>query len=152
MKKMSRNMCCCILSVLLLTLLYGCSASSSKAFTFSVDTGDSVEVRLDTSGSYDLSSDVPFVISHEGNTLSQGAFMPAESYEQFVEAIESDENAILLDSGTKDGNEYIFWSYNDTEFDYAILIDGSNTGIVLGNNVSQESAVECFNRLTVSVE
>ncbi len=78
--------------------------------------------------------------------------MPAESYAQFVEAIESDGNAVLLDSGTKDGNEYIFWSYNDSEFDYAILIDDSDTGIVLGNIVSQESAVECFNRLTISVE
>lgn len=152
MKKIRRNGICFILSVFLLTLLSGCSASSSKAFTFSVDTGDSVQVRLDTSDGYDLSSDVPFVISHEGKPLSQGAFMPRESYEQFVGAIESDENAVLLDSGTKDGNDYIFWSYNDSEFDYAILIDGSNTGIVLGNIVSQESAVECFNRLTVSAE
>lgn len=145
-------MFCFVLAVFMLTLLSGCSTSSSKAFTFSVDTGDSVKVSLDTTGSYDLSSDVPFVISHEGKTLSQGAFMPTESYAQFVEAIESDENAVLLDSGTKDGNEYIFWSYNDLEFDYAILIEGSNTGIVLGNNVSQESAVECFNRLTLSAE
>lgn len=152
MKKMRRNLFCFVLAVFMLTLLSGCSTSSSKAFTFSVDTGDSVKVSLDTTGSYDLSSDVPFVISHEGKTLSQGAFMPAESYAQFVEAIESDENAVLLDSGTKDGNEYIFWSYNDLEFDYAILIEGSNTGIVLGNNVSQESAVECFNRLTLSAE
>lgn len=152
MKKIRRNGICFILSVFLLTLLSGCSTSSSKAFTFSVDTGDSVQVRLVTSDGYDLSSDVPFVISHEGKTLSQGAFMPRESYEQFVGAIESDENAVLLDSGTKDGNDYIFWSYNDSEFDYAILIDGSNTGIVLGNIVSQESAVECFNRLTVSAE
>lgn len=152
MKKIRRNGICFILSVFLLTLLSGCSASSSKAFTFSVDTGDSVQVRLDTSDGYDLSSDVPFVISHEEKPLSQGAFMPRESYEQFVVAIESDENAVLLDSGTKDGNDYIFWSYNDSEFDYAILIDGSNTGIVLGNIVSQESAVECFNRLTVSAE
>lgn len=152
MKKKCRNRFCFVLSVFMLTLLSGCSAGSSKAFTFSVDTGDSVKVSMDTTGSYDLSSDVPFVISHEGKTLTQGTFMPAESYAQFVEAIESDGNAVLLDSGTKDGNEYIFWSYNDSEFDYAILIDDSDTGIVLGNIVSQESAVECFNRLTISVE
>ena len=58
----------------------------------------------------------------------------------------------MLDSGKKDGNDYFFWCYNDTEWNYVIKINGSNTGIVLGNNVSEESAKECFNRLTITVE
>lgn len=72
--------------------------------------------------------------------------------EQYAAVVQSDENAKLLDSGTKDGNEYIFWSFNDREFNYAILIKDSNTGVILGNNVSEESARECFERLTFTVE
>ncbi len=33
----------------------------------------------------------------------------------------------------------------------AILIGNSDTGVLLGNNVSEESARECFNRLKISV-
>lgn len=64
----------------------------------------------------------------------------------------NDENATILDSGEKDGCEYVMWNYNDSEYDYAILIEDSNTGILLGNDVSEESAKECFQRLTISVK
>ena len=58
----------------------------------------------------------------------------------------------MLDSGTKDGIEYIFWSYQDAEYDYAILIEESETGIILGNNVSEDSAKECFERLHFEIK
>lgn len=78
--------------------------------------------------------------------------MLAEPYQQYVSVVNADEKAEMIDSGTKNGNEYIFWCYNGSEYNCAILIKGSNTGIVLGNPVSEESAKECFNRLTISVE
>ena len=142
-----------IISVFLLMCFFtACSTSSSKAYTFTVDNGDKIKIKLDTADDYDLSSDVPFTISCDGNTLSQGSFVLAESYQQYVGVVNIDEKAEMIDSGTKDGNEYIFWCYNGSEYNYAILIKGSNTGIVLGNPVSEESAKECFNRLTITVE
>ncbi len=141
------------LSVILAVCLFtACNTTSSKAYTFTVDNGDKIKVELNTSNDYDLSSDVPFAISCDGKTLSQGSFVLAESYQQYVSVVNTDEKAEMIDSGTKDGNEYIFWCYNGSEYNYAILIKGSNTGIVLGNPVSEESAKECFNRLTISVE
>ena len=138
--------------VLVLCLFTACSTTSSKAYTFTVDNGDKIKIELNTAGNYDLSAELPFTISCDKETLSQGSFVLAKSYQQYVSVVNSDENAELIDSGTKDGNEYIFWCYNGSEYNYAILIEGSNTGIVLGNPISKESAKECFDRLTISAE
>lgn len=146
---MLKKMGLLISGMVLLLSLAGCN--SSKAFTYSVETGDSVKVSLDTSDKYDMTSDLPFAISCDGEMFSQGLFITAENYSQYVDVVNTDEIAVLLDSGSKDGNQYIFWSYNDLEFNYAILIGDSNTGMILGNSVSEESARECFNRLTVSI-
>ena len=137
-----------ILSMMI--LFVGCgNAKTSKSYTFNVETGDSVKVKLDTSDKYNITSEVPFEISQDGDVKSQGTFIFGEAYEQYKDVVDTDENAELLDSGNKDGNEYVFWSYNDSEYNYAILIKGSSTGLILGNNVSEESAKECFNRLTI---
>ncbi len=137
-----------ILSMMI--LFVGCgNAKTSKTYTFNVETGDSVKVKLDTSDKYNITSEVPFEISQDGDIKSQGTFIFGEAYEQYKDVVDTDENAELLDSGNKDGNEYVFWSYNDSEYNYAILIKGSSTGLILGNDVSEESAKECFNRLTI---
>ena len=134
----------------LLLSLAGCN--SSKAYTYSVETGDTVKVSLDTSDKYDITSDLPFAISCDGKALSQGSFITSEDYSLYVDVVDEDSNATLIDSGSKNGNKYIFWSYNETEYNYAILIGDSNTGVILGNDVSEESAKECFGRLTISVK
>ena len=43
------------------------------------------------------------------------------------------------------------WNYNNSEYNYAILIKNSQTGVLLGNTVSEESAKEVFNRLQISL-
>lgn len=137
-----------ILSIMI--LFVGCgNAKTSKTYTFNVETGDSVKVKLDTSDKYNITSEVPFEISQDGDVKSQGTFIFGEAYDQYKDVVDTDANAELLDSGNKDGNEYVFWSYNDSEYNYAILIEGSSTGLILANDVSEESAKECFNRLTI---
>ena len=135
-------------------LFTGCSGigSTTRSYTYSVETGDSVKITLDTSDDYEITSDLPFVISKDGETLSQGTFITASAYQEYVGTIENQEGVQLLDSGTKDGIEYIFWSDQDAEYDYAILIEESETGIILGNNVSEDSAKECFERLHFEIK
>ena len=132
-------------------LCTACQFSTSKSFTFDVDNGDQIKVSLDTTGGFDLSSQVPFGISQNGKVLSEGTFIYSEYYDYYVEVVDNDSDAELLDSGTKDGNEFIFWCYNDVEYNYAILVRGSDTGVVIGNMVSEKSAKECFDRLTIAV-
>ena len=76
-----------IIGVMLLTLT-GCT--KSKSYTFTVETGDKVKVQLNTTDGYDLSSDLPFTISKNGNTLSQGTFITTDGYNQYIDVVNSD--------------------------------------------------------------
>ena len=137
----------------ILMCLCGCgSGNPYVSYSYSVETGDSIKVKLDTSDGYSLSSELPFTITCNVDTLSQGTFILADAYEQYVTVVEEDDKANLLDSGENDNIKYIFWSYNETEYNYAILIKDSNTGVVLANAVSEESAKECFKRLEFELE
>ena len=118
-------------------------------YEYNVTTGDKISVKVDTTGGYKTTSDLPFEITKDGEVVSQGTFIQGDAYEQYLVSVEKDENAKVLDSGKKDGNEYLFWSYNDEEYDYAIKIADSDTGLVLGNQISEESAKDCFDRITI---
>lgn len=128
------------------------SSKTHKSYTFSVDTGDKVNIKFDITNGYDINSKVPFEIYLDENLLSQGAFIKADEYEKYLSIVKSDVNSKLIDSGEKDSNKYIFWSYEESEYNFAVLIDNSNTGILLGNVTSEESAKECFRRLTITIE
>lgn len=133
------------------TLLVGCNGSSTFGYVFEIDNGDKIGVKVDISGGYSVTSDVPFAISVNGETQTYGQFIYADVYAEYVAAIEEDADATLLESGEKDGLEYVMWKYNDEEFNYVVLIT-ENTAVVLGNNISEESARECFARLILSDE
>ena len=144
-----KRLVCSILVAMFVLLAAGCT--SSKTVTYNVETGDSISIKLDTSEGYDISTDVPFTISQNDETISQGTFITAESYQQYVDAVKSTEGVTIIDSGENDTCEYLMWNSNDTEYDYVVLIKESNTGVLIGNNVSEKSAKECFNRLTISI-
>lgn len=137
-----------LLGVAMATLI-GCT--TSKAFTYNVSTGDSIKVELDTSDGYDLTSDLPFTISKDGKTLSQGSFITLDGYKQYLDAVDGDDKAQIIESDSRFGVTYTFYSYDDSEFNYIIKVDGSKTGIILGNPNSKDEAKECFERLTFSV-
>ena len=134
-------------------MIAGCGKGSfSKAYTYSVTTGDSVKIKLNTSDNYDISADMPFKITKDGEVLSQGTFMHGEMYNQYVESAQYDEKVKVIDSGKIGENEFLFYEYNNSEFNYVVLVRDSNTGLIIGNNVSEESARECFERLEISLE
>jgi len=147
MKKILSSLVLVMVMVLTLT---GCT--TSKSFTWDVNTGDKIKIKVDTSGGYDITSDLPFTISKDDETLSQGTFITIDGYNQYMNAVETDPTAKVIDSGSKDGITYTFYSVNDSEFNYIIKIDGSNTGILLGNPNSQAEAEEVFSRMTFSQE
>lgn len=137
------------LAIILLTVT-GCT--TSKAYTWNVSTGDKIKIKLDTTGGYDITSKMPFAISKDDKTLSQGTFITIDGYNQYMNAIKTDSAANVIDSGTKDGITYTFYSVNNTEFNYIIKVNDSNTGIILGNPNSQSEAEDIFNRLTIRKE
>ena len=48
-------------------LLTGCT--TSKSYTFKVETGDEIEVKLNTNDGYDITSDLPFSVLKDEETL-----------------------------------------------------------------------------------
>lgn len=149
MKKVISIISIVIMGVMLLTLT-GCT--SSKSYTFDVETGDRVEITLNTSEGHDLSYELPFTISKDDKTLSQGTFIKGNYYSEYVNVANTDSLATVLDTGSNDDIEYVFYSYNDSEYNYIIKVKDSNTGIILGNPNSREEAEECFELLTFSLD
>ncbi len=134
-----------------LLLMVGCTFKTSISYTFSVDTGDQVKVTLDTTDKYSMTSKVPFTISHHGEACMQGRFIPVKRFAQYELIVKNDDKSTILDSGSRDGIHYLFWNYNNEEYNFVISVDNSNTGLLLSDTVSEESARECFERLSFTL-
>lgn len=127
-----------------------CSANTTKTLTYNVATGDTIEVQLVTTDDYDITADSPFVITCGDEKMSYGTFILSDVYEEYIKIANTDEYSSMLETGEKDGNEFVFWKYENegfSEYNFAILIGDSDTAIILANVVSEESAMECFERL-----
>lgn len=151
---MKKAMLCMALAVCMVFMLVGCN--SSVGYTFTVDTGDEIKIQLDTTDGYSFDASSPFVISCEDGVLSQGLFIAASDYHEYKELVSDTATvaATVLENGEKDGHEYIMWKFDDgesQEWNYAVLVT-ENTAVLVGNNISEETARACFDRLTFSVE
>lgn len=141
-----------VIGIIFVSLFMITGCSTYKSYTYEVDTGDKITVRLDISNGYDISYELPFSIYDNDELLSQATFISLSGYNQYIGVINSDSSVRIIDSGSENGITYTFYSYNDSEFNYLIRVDGSSTGLLLGNPISEESARECFNRLTITKE
>ena len=138
------------LSCILMFAVMGCTAKTSMAFTFNVDNGDKVEIKLDTTDGYSITSDLPFAISLKDEVQSQGTFIQGSYYEAYASVAKTDADAKIIKEGEINGNKYAFWSYKNSEYNAVIQIKNSNTAVLIGNNVSQESAEKILSRLTIT--
>ncbi len=136
--------------LLLLFLLAACSTHAYKAATFNVETGDKITVQVDIKAGYDLTMEVPFVISKDEETILTGGFGQPEAYQ----LIKDDPNASLLAEDTKDGNSYFFYTVDGssgTEYNYIMQVDGAQTVIIMASLASQAEAEAAFAATTVTL-
>ena len=134
----------CVLGIFMLVLT-GCT--KTKSYTFKVETGDNVEIKMNVTGGYDLTSELPIKFSKDDEVLSQGIFAKEEYYDQYYDSIINDSRAKIIEEKSTDDIDYVFYQYDDDEFNYIIKIKKSNTCFILGNNVSRESAQDIFKKL-----
>lgn len=142
-----------ILSILLSTMmltLTGCH--KEKSYTFNVETGDKVKVELDITDGYDMTSELPIEFSKDDKVISQGTFGQEDAYDLYYQIVKKDSGSTLIEEKSKDNIEYIFYEYNNSEYNYIIRIKDSKTCFILANSISQESAQEIFNKLRFEVE
>ncbi|MDD6175370.1 MAG: hypothetical protein PUC59_06390 [Firmicutes bacterium] len=139
-----------VLGVLFCVLL--CACRTNMSVTYSVATGDSIRITLDTTDGCQMSGQSPFLISKNGVVLGTGIFLTMEDYSAYLSAVqEGGENIRVIEEGNRDGSDYIFYrceGENSTEYDFLLKVKDSHTGILLGCETSQELAEACFEALT----
>ncbi len=136
-----------LLSVICLT---GCT--TWMAYSYELENGDKIKIQIETNDGYKITSGIPFEILKENKLVSKGSLITIIEYNDYIESIENDTKANVLEKDTREKMSYTLYSYNDKEFNYVIKIDNSNTGVLLSNSISEESAKECFDKLTFSIE
>lgn len=135
-------------SVAIIFLLVGCT--TTKSYTFKVETKDNVKITIKTNNGYDISSDVPFELTKNKEVVSSGFFITIDSYDAYKNLVNNNSKVEVIENNSNDDIEYIFYKYdtNSTEYNYIIKIKNSNTGIVIANNISSESAKDMFEHLS----
>lgn len=137
--------------LMIIFILVGCGSSTYVSYTYDLDTGDKIKITLDTSDGYEMEGEIPFVISDDGEEISHGMFISVEDYNSYKNVVSNDENAVIIEQKSSEESDYIFWSYNESEYNYAIYLKNTNVGILLGNVISEDVARECFDRISFSV-
>ena len=98
-----------MLAVAMMLTLGACSASSSKSYTFNVETGDTIKVKLDTSNGLSLSQkDGQFTVKKDEENILQGMFIHETGYNSYL-AIKGQQGMRVLEDTEKDGNTYYMY-------------------------------------------
>ncbi len=138
--------------VAMILMLTGCN--SSMSLTFNIETGDNIQIKLDTSTGYTLKQvDGMFTVcDEEENDVLQGFFVTEEMYNLYLEAVNSPDTTII-ETAQQNGcsyTQYQFVADTHTENNFICWVDGSNTGVVLASIESMEEAEEAFDLLSFS--
>lgn len=141
-----------LLSIVVLLCLFLTGCKTKVVYTYKVETGDIINIEMETTDGYKLTVEAPFRISKDGDTISKGTFITMDTYETYKDSIDTQENIKVLAEDEKDDISYIFFSYNDKEFNYLIKINDSKTGIILENSRSKEDAEKVFNILKINLK
>lgn len=141
-----------VVAVIIITtiLIFG-KFTTKLSYTYEVNTGDKITLSLNITDGYSMTQDMPFSITKDDGIISRGTFIEASAYEVYESSMDLTEGIVNSDKGEKDGITYLYFNYNNTEFDYIIKINDSNTGLLLSNSISEESAKEMFERLSFEI-
>ena len=150
--KKTRILLLIIIAFITVIMLSGCEFTKSKSYTFDVETGDRITVKMDTSKKYDLTSDLPIEFSKDDEVLSYGSFAKEEAYDLYYNIVKSDSSCELIEEKSNKNGDYFFYKTDSGEYNYIIKIKDSNTCFILGNKESESSAKAVFKRLTLKVD
>ncbi len=151
MKKQFHPLFAGFLAVSLAFLLVACSFSSSMSYTFTVSTGDDIQVSLDTADGYRLTEEnSTFSVEKDDEVVLQGIFLDESMYSDYLERAKSGDITVIAEE-EKDGNPYFYYQTEvsaGTACQILLWIDGSQTGIMLASLSPREDVDPAFERLT----
>lgn len=130
----------------------GCSSTKTSTFRLG---GQTLKVQLDTTDNYDMVSGKYLEISQNGEPLTQCAFMEM-AYEDYLTLISrSAEDWQVLETGERDGNSYTLFQVTEDEtptYGCAVQVADAGFTVILSSKISQQSARDCFDRLTFTLK
>ena len=143
-----------LITILTISMFTGCQTYQS--YTFNLETEEQIKVELDTTGGEKLSQeDGRFIISsNEGEEVSIGLFYLGEPFNQLYNTVDKLEGVEIIEVQDKEQPEYIFYSAESesaTEYNYLVKFDGTESGVVVSNITSEESAKAAFELLDFEV-
>lgn len=146
-----------VFAILILSLIGLTGCTSKKSFTYKVETGDKIKVEMNTTGGYDLTSELPIKFSKDDEVISEGSFGKKNAYDTYSKLIKSQSSVEVLEEDETKNLEYIFYKTKNTylnteEYNYIIKIKNSDTCFMIANKVSEDSARDIFKRLKFTVE
>lgn len=140
-----------LISFLCLVILLVSGCSKYKAYTYEVDTGDTVVVKVTLDEGYDILPELPFTVVKNGDIVLTGEFLTKEGYELYANNIAEDSRSTIIEENENKDIKYIFYSNNEVWY-YIVSIKDGNTGLRLENKISEESAKEAFNNLSIYLD
>lgn len=144
MKKMFKF----FISFTIIFLLVGCT--TKKSYIFKVETNDNIKITIKTNNGYNINKKIPFELTRNNGKISYGFFITNEQYEKYISLLKENNNINIIESNSTKQIDYLLYKYNsnNSEYNYIIKIKNSNTGIIIANNISLESAKDMFQHLT----
>ncbi len=142
--------------ILLVCILSGCSSSSSMSITFTVGTGDNIKITLDSTDGIKLrQTDSGFAVSKDDTDILQAFFVEQTVYQQYLEAVATQNGVTVNEEKTENGITYLSYSYNGEagmENNFLVWIEATNTGVVVASLADLQTAAEAFQRISFSKE
>jgi hypothetical protein len=153
-KNINKTILLALFMICIMATLAGCK--SNVAFTYTVNTGDTVTIECDVSDGLGFTPALPFTVSEGKKQLAQGNFISLEGYNEYISILGNagDAATIYQEETVKDNLTYIFYTTkgeSGIEHNYIIKINDSKTALVLGSVGSKEAAEKAFNALKFSI-
>lgn len=151
--KTIKNLCTVLLAGVMVFMLSACSASSSKSYTFSVETGDKIKVTLDTSDGFTLTQEKGhFFVKKDDENILEGIFIREDGYNNYL-AIKGEQGMRVIEDKEKDGNPYYMYEIegeSGLEDNYVLWVKDAKTGILMASIAGREQAQAAFSNLTIA--
>ncbi|MDE6531494.1 MAG: hypothetical protein K2K96_12105 [Lachnospiraceae bacterium] len=167
MRKFSKGLTTVLCVMVIILALTGCA--SSMSMTFNPQTGDTVNVTLDTSEGFTLSEAddlmqseddyCGFYVKEDDDTILLGIFIDEEEFDDYKDIYDNMNMSEIIEEDSANGITWIFYSTDGVVetgrvINILVWIDGSDTGILIGASILRDydTAKKALDSLTFSVE
>ncbi len=145
---------CVMLAGIVFTSAAACGVTTYMSYAFTMENGDQVTVRLDTTDGHKISQGNGRVyILLEEETVLQCIFLDTELCTAYDEEIRANPDVTILAERSQDGNKYLFYTVEGaagTEHDFLVKISDTDTGMLIGSLSGEETALRAFKHLHLS--